>query len=57
LFIKLFTKQCHEQKTQVIRRAPSFSGFKPFGVQKATSCEVKLSFEEYEAMKYVIMRC
>ena len=39
------------KKTRLIERAPSFNGFKPFGVQHASDMEVCLTFEEYEAIK------
>ena len=39
------------QKNRNIQRAPSYSGFKPFGTQKNNKSAVKLGFEEYEAMK------
>ncbi len=39
------------KKTRFIQRAPNFSGFIPFGVQNTTANEVRLSFEEYEALK------
>lgn len=39
------------KKQRSIQRAPNYSGFKPFGVQKPVECEVKLSLEEYESMK------
>jgi len=39
------------KKNRLIQKAPNFSGFKPFGVQKANACEISLNFEEYEAIK------
>jgi predicted DNA-binding protein (UPF0251 family) len=39
------------KKYRKIQRAPHFSGFKPYGSQKAPSGEVMLHFEEYEAIK------
>lgn len=39
------------KKSRIIQRAPSFSGFKPFGIQKASGEEVILHLEEYESIK------
>lgn len=39
------------KKQRFIQRAPSFNGFKPFGVQNTTDAEVCLTFEEYESIK------
>jgi len=37
------------KKNRLIQRAPSFGGFIPYGVQRTSSVEVILTFEEYEA--------
>jgi uncharacterized protein len=39
------------KKHRLIQKAPNFSGFKPFGVQKANDLAVSLNFEEYESIK------
>jgi uncharacterized protein len=39
------------KKHRLVQKAPNFSGFKPFGVQKTNDSEVSLNFEEYEAVK------
>ncbi|EOR93375.1 putative DNA-binding protein [Arcticibacter svalbardensis MN12-7] len=39
------------KKSRVIQRAPSFLGFKPFGVQKLSGEDVILHLEEYESVK------
>ena len=39
------------KKSRLIQKAPSFSGFKPFGVQKTSISEVLFNYEEYEAIK------
>ena len=39
------------KKQRLIQRAPSFTGFKPFGVQNTTDAEVCITFEEYESIK------
>ena len=39
------------KKHRLVQKAPNFSGFKPYGVQKANNSEISLNFEEYEAIK------
>lgn len=39
------------KKSRVIQRAPSFSGFRPFGIQTSSGEEVVLHLEEYESIK------
>lgn len=39
------------KKSRIIQRAPSFSGFRPFGVQKDSGENVMLHLEEYESVK------
>jgi len=39
------------KKHRLVQKAPNFSGFKPFGVQKVNDAEISLNFEEYEAVK------
>lgn len=39
------------KKQRLIERAPNFTGFKPFGVQTASTAEVCITFEEYESLK------
>ena len=39
------------KKQRLIERAPSFSGFQPFGTQNTLPDEVCLTFEEYESIK------
>ena len=39
------------KKIRSIQRRPSFSGFKPFGLQKEPGAEVSMNFEEYESVK------
>ena len=39
------------KKQRLIERAPSFNGFKPYGVQNPSVNEVCLTFEEYESIK------
>jgi uncharacterized protein len=38
------------KKERLIQMAPHFCGFKPQGVQCKTSTEVRINFEEYEAL-------
>jgi predicted DNA-binding protein (UPF0251 family) len=40
------------KKYRLVQKAPNFSGFKPFGVQKVNDSEISLNFEEYEAIKF-----
>lgn len=39
------------KKSRVIQRAPSFLGFRPFGIQKDPGEDVILHLEEYESVK------
>ncbi len=39
------------KKSRTIQRAPSFSGFRPFGIQVTSGEEVVLHLEEYESVK------
>ncbi len=39
------------KRDRIIQRAPDFSGFKPYGVQRKITGEVVLHMEEYESIK------
>ena len=40
-----------DKKDRQIQRAPSFGGFRPFGIQTKLRSEIDFHLEEYEAMK------
>ena len=40
-----------DKKDRLIKRAPNFTGFRPFGMQTSTRSEVMLLLEEYEAIR------
>lgn len=49
IFVENFQQMARQKKNRLIQRAPSFGGFKPFGVQHSVEKEVVLTIEEYEA--------
>ena len=52
-FITLWKQQevSRDKKDRRIQRAPSFGGFRPFGIQTKLKSEIDFHLEEYEAMK------
>lgn len=51
MFIIIVLYMARVKKSRVIQRAPSFSGFRPFGIQMSSGEEVILYLEEYESVK------
>jgi predicted DNA-binding protein (UPF0251 family) len=39
------------KKERLVQKAPHYGGFKPLGLQSKSRTEVKINFEEYEALK------